>query len=157
MLRLEYPPAHYETVKKIGCCEFEKNALAHIEETGNSSLQIKYPGMKATLYITHKKVEGNLRQLLADAQKRTYGHIVKADAIIEQPYLHPTYSVYGMLYEVTGNAASQYQFYATDSIAHFLTGALYFYARPNYDSIYPAAKYLQKDLQILMETLKWNE
>ena len=59
-------------------------------------------------------------------------------------------------YEVGGNAASQSQFYVTDSTEHFLTGSLYFYAKPNYDSILPAAKYLEKDIKHIMETVKWK-
>ena len=43
-----------------------------------------------------------------------------------------------------------------DSTDHFLVGSLYFYARPNFDSIYPAAVYLEKDIVHLMETLKWK-
>ena len=62
-----------------------------------------------------------------------------------------------MFYEVTGNAASQAQFYVTDSINHFVTGSLYFYAKPNYDSIYPAANYLQKDIRRIMESMEWKE
>jgi len=61
-----------------------------------------------------------------------------------------------MFYEVTGNAASQAQFYVTDSINHFVTGSLYFYAKPNYDSIYPAANYLQQDIRRIMETMAWQ-
>ena len=61
-----------------------------------------------------------------------------------------------MFYEVGGNAASQSQFYLTDSTEHFLTGSLYFYAKPNYDSILPAAKYLEKDIRHIMETVKWK-
>jgi gliding motility-associated lipoprotein GldD len=60
-----------------------------------------------------------------------------------------------MFYEVQGNAASQAQFYVTDSTDHFVTGSLYFLARPNYDSIYPAAIYLQQDIRKIMESLKW--
>jgi gliding motility-associated lipoprotein GldD len=62
-----------------------------------------------------------------------------------------------MFYEVRGNAASQAQFYVTDSTSHFVTGSLYFYARPNYDSIYPAAVYLQKDIRSIMESLRWKK
>ena len=61
-----------------------------------------------------------------------------------------------MFYEVGGNAASQSQFYVTDSVNHFVTGSLYFYAKPNYDSILPAAHYLKKDIQHIMETIKWE-
>jgi gliding motility-associated lipoprotein GldD len=45
-----------------------------------------------------------------------------------------------MFYQVDGNAATNSQFYATDSTKHFLT-AVYFYAKPNFDSIMPAASY----------------
>ena len=61
-----------------------------------------------------------------------------------------------MFYEVTGNAASQAQFYVTDSTSHFVTGSLYFYAKPNYDSIYPAANYLEKDIRRIMESMEWK-
>ena len=64
--------------------------------------------------------------------------------------------VFGTLFSVVGNAASQYQFFLTDSTKHFLVGSLYFYARPNYDSIYPAADYLQKDIIHLIESFKWK-
>jgi gliding motility-associated lipoprotein GldD len=94
--------------------------------------------------------------LLSDAQKLSYEHVVKADNILEQPFINDSDSVYGMFYEVQGNAASQAQFYATDSVRHFVTGSLYFYARPNYDSIYPAAIYLQSDIRKIMESLKWQ-
>ena len=63
---------------------------------------------------------------------------------------------YGMLYEVEGNAASQAQFYLTDSTDHFITGSVYFNSLPNYDSIVPAANYLKQDIKHLMESLQWD-
>jgi gliding motility-associated lipoprotein GldD len=62
-----------------------------------------------------------------------------------------------MYYEVKGNAASQSQFYVTDSTKHFVTGSLYFYAKPNYDSILPAAVHLQQDIRHIIESLRWKE
>lgn len=94
--------------------------------------------------------------MLKDAQGFTQEHTVKADEIAEQLYENKERKVYGMFYEVGGNAASQSQFYVTDSTSHFLTGSLYFYAKPNFDSILPAAKYLQKDIQHIMETVTWK-
>ena len=64
--------------------------------------------------------------------------------------------VYGMMYEVEGNAASNAQFYVTDSTNHFLTASLYFDTRPNYDSILPAVDYVKKDMINLLETLQWK-
>ena len=54
-----------------------------------------------------------------------------------------------------GDAASQAQFYLTDSVRHFLTGSIYFKTQPNFDSIVPAAAYLEKDIRRIMESLQW--
>jgi gliding motility-associated lipoprotein GldD len=112
--------------------------------------------MKATIYLTHKTVDGNINNLLRDAQKLTYEHVIKADDILEQPYLNRQQKVFGMFYQVDGNAATNSQFYVTDSTKHFITGSVYFYAKPNFDSIMPAASYIKNDMQRLMETLKWK-
>ena len=117
---------------------------------------LDYKAMKGSIYLTYKPVEGNLRELLADAQKLSYEHVVKADNILEQPFVNSQDRVFGMFYEVKGDAASQSQFYVTDSLNHFVTGSLYFYAKPNYDSIFPAAIYLQKDIRRIVETLRWQ-
>jgi gliding motility-associated lipoprotein GldD len=61
-----------------------------------------------------------------------------------------------MFYQVGGNAATNAQFYLTDSIHHFVTGSMYFYAKPNFDSILPAADYVKKDIRHIMETMKWK-
>ena len=53
-------------------------------------------------------------------------------------------------------AASHAQFYLTDSTRHFLTGALYFNTKPNFDSLYPAIHYVRKDIRRIMETLRWQ-
>ena len=93
---------------------------------------------------------------MRDAQKLTYEHVIKADDIIEQPYINGDKKVYGMFYQVSGNAATNAQFYATDSVKHFVTGSVYFYAKPNFDSILPAESYLKNDMQRLLETIKWK-
>ncbi|MFN3640984.1 MAG: gliding motility lipoprotein GldD, partial [Flavobacterium sp.] len=110
----------------------------------------------ASVFVTYKKIDENLESLLRDAQKLTYEHVIKADDIIEQPFINPKDKVYGMFYQVGGNAATNAQFYATDSSKHFITGSMYFYAKPNFDSILPAAHYLKNDIQLMMETLYWK-
>lgn len=165
-LRLDYPQADYKTFDPGFPFTFEKNELAteikaRILTADSASLGIDliYPSLKGTVYLTYKKVnnsEEQLKKLLRDAQSFTQEHTQKADEIAEQVYANKENNVYGMFYEVGGNAASQSQFYVTDSINHFLTGSLYFYAKPNYDSILPAANYLQKDIQHIMETVRWK-
>ncbi|MES2748080.1 MAG: gliding motility lipoprotein GldD, partial [Bacteroidota bacterium] len=118
---------------------------------------ITYPKMKATVYLTYKSVNGDIDKLLRDAQKLTFEHVIKADDIVEQPYINTDHKVYGMFYHVSGNAATNSQFYVTDSIKHFVTGSVYFYAKPNFDSIMPATDYIRNDMQTLMESMKWTQ
>lgn len=155
-LRLEYSSPETGELE-TDHFSFEYNQLAKVATKSPVSLTLRYPEMKGEIFINYKKVDGNIEKLLSDAQKLSYEHSVKADGITEQPFVNEEHGVYGMFYEVSGDAASQAQFYATDSAEHFLTGSLYFLSRPNYDSIYPAAAYLQQDIRRIMETLRWKE
>ena len=155
-LRLDYPVAKYAHFSNHCPFEFEINEDAIIKEDKNCGFSIHYPKMKATIYLTYKEVNNNIDALLRDAQKLTYEHVIKADDILEQPYINSDNKVYGMFYRVDGNAATNGQFYATDSIKHFVTGSVYFYAKPKFDSIMPAASYVKNDMQRLLETLKWK-
>ncbi len=156
MLRLEYQQGDKKNIETANY-EFQINELAETQEGDSASLTIDYPSMKGSIFVTYKQVDNNLENLLSDAQKLSYEHVVKADNIIEQPFINEEDRVYGMYYEVRGDAASQAQFYLTDSLNHFVTGSLYFYARPNYDSIYPASIYLQRDIRHIMESLNWKK
>ena len=155
-LRLDYPEAKYVNFENECDYSFGINSDAIIKKEKECDFAITYPKMKATIYLTYKPVTNNIEKLLKDAQKLTYGHVIKADDILEQPYLNPNKKVYGMFYQVEGNAATNAQFYATDSTKNFVTASVYFYAKPNYDSIMPAASYIKNDMQRLMETLKWK-
>ncbi|MDQ1164081.1 gliding motility lipoprotein GldD [Flavobacterium sp. SORGH_AS_0622] len=155
-LRLDYPEAKYVNFENNCPFAFQMNEDAVIKGEKDCGFGITYPKMKATIYLTYKPVNGNIDKLLRDAQKLTYEHVIKADDILEQPYINPQKKVYGMFYQVDGNAATNSQFYVTDSTKHFLIGSVYFYAKPNFDSIMPAASYVKNDMQRLMETLKWK-
>lgn len=154
-LRLDYPEGTYGRFE-TNQFEFQYNNRAKLIEQNSHSLSLNYPGMKGTVFMNYRKIENNLERLIGDAQKFSYEHVVKADGIEPKVFVNEDQKVYGMFYSVVGDAASQAQFYATDSMQHFVTGSLYFYAKPNYDSIYPAAVYLQNDMLTIMETLRWK-
>lgn len=155
-LSLEYPNPQYTDFKKACGYDFKYNSLSNIKDQGQCNFHINYPKLRATVYLNYRPVQNNIESLLRDAQKLTYEHVVKADNITEQPYIDSEHKKFGMFYEVGGNAASQSQFYVTDSTKHFLMGSIYFYAKPNFDSVLPAAHYIKNDLKILMESLKWK-
>lgn len=155
MLRLEYPHSDYSMLDTKNF-RFQINQLCEFKLKADNSLTLDYPTMKGSLFITYKNVEDNIEKLLIDAQRLSIEHSAKADGIVPHPFVNKEDKVYGMYFEVIGDAASQAQFYVTDSTEHFVTGSLYFYTKPNYDSIYPAASYLQNDIKKIMETLRWK-
>jgi gliding motility-associated lipoprotein GldD len=155
-LSLDYPKPKYVNFEKKCSYSFDINDGAIVTEKSNCNFEINYPKMKATLYLSYKPVTNNIKLLLRDAQKLTYEHVIKADDIIEQPYINTDKKVYGMFYSVNGNAATNAQFYVTDSTKHFLDCSVYFYAKPNFDSIYPATDFIKNDMRKMMETLKWK-
>jgi gliding motility-associated lipoprotein GldD len=118
---------------------------------------LEYPLLNASIFLTYQQVNNNLDSLLQDAQKLPLQHTIKADFIEGDVYTNPKNRTYGMFYEVDGDAASQAQFYLTDSTTHFMTGSLYFNHKPNFDSIMPAAAYLKKDLKRMIETMEWQK
>ena len=165
-LRLDYPKAKYDEPNLDLPFTFETNLLATNiiskelkASTKSYGVNLEYPSLKGTIFLTYKAINNekkNLRDFMRDAQKFTLEHTQKADEIPAYPFESKKRKVYGILSEVKGNVASPAQFYVTDSVNHFLTGSLYFYAKPNYDSILPAANYLQKDIRHIMETIKWK-
>lgn len=156
-LALNYPEPQYSPINSDCAYSFETNDWSSIEEQKNCGFEIHYPEMKATIFINYKPVENNIDILLSDAQKLTYEHFIKADEIIEQPFINENKGVYGMFYEVEGNAATNAQFYATDSVKNFIVASLYFYAKPNFDSILPATHYVKNDMRKIMESLEWKK
>lgn len=159
-LALEYPMAQYDSIDRNCSYVFEKNTLSQVIPAKGANpcwINLQYNHMHATIFITYEPVGNNLDSLLRDAQKLPLQHTVKADYIEGDQYKNPEHNTYGMFYEITGNAASQAQFYLTDSVKHFLTGSVYFRVQPNYDSILPAASYLKKDVKHLMESLSWRD
>jgi len=156
-LSLQYPKSNYISFNSDCNYSFDYLDLAQTTIKNDCWVTVEYPFLKATIDITYKPINGNLKALLQDAEKLTYSHTVKADGISSQPFINTDAKVYATLYKVTGNAASQLQFYATDSTHNFLTGAVYFNSVPNYDSIYPAVDYLEKELRRLVESITWHK
>jgi gliding motility-associated lipoprotein GldD len=85
-----------------------------------------------------------------------YDHTIKATSIERKQFVNDSTRVFGLLYDIQGNAASPLQFYVTDSNNHFIRGALYFNARPNYDSIRPVLDFVREDVIHFIESVHWK-
>ena len=156
-LTLDYQDPTYKK-SDIPCnYQFEVSNLAQLNGSNNCWVQLKYPDLKATIHITYREVHNNLDEILREVEKLTFEHTIKADAINAVPYENDKRRVFGKLYNVEGDVATNIQFRLTDSVNHVLAGALYFYSQPNYDSIVPAVRYIEKDIIHLIETLEWKE
>lgn len=119
-------------------------------------ITLDIPGNHAQIHISYKKINNNLSQLIEESRSLVYKHSGKASSIDEKIFVYPIKKTYGTLYTIKGNAASPMQFYLTDSVNHFLRGALYIREVPNYDSLRPVIRFLSEDLVKLMVTTEWK-
>lgn len=120
-------------------------------------MNIDIPSLNSTIYLSYKDIGGknDLAKLVDDAHKLTFRHTVKAD-FIDESEINNQHGVYGLLYDVGGNAASAVQFFLTDSTTHFIRGSLYFNTVPNADSLAPAVSFLKDDIVEMIKTFRWK-
>ncbi len=158
--RIDLPPHQYQILDTIFPYKFPYSTYAEFSVLNKDSdwINISYPKFKAVLHFTYKPI-GNkteLRKLIDDSQAFVYKHTIKARAIDEQLFTDSVHRVYGLLFDIKGNAASNEQFYVTDSTRHFLRASLYFDVEPNYDSLAPVIAYIRQDLTVLIDSLEWK-
>jgi gliding motility-associated lipoprotein GldD len=118
---------------------------------------IEIPGNHAQIHISYKKINHNLPKLIEESRSLVYKHSQKASAIDEQIFINRSNRTFGTLYILKGNAASPMQFYLTDSVTHFLRGALYIKEVPNYDSLRPVIQFLSQDVIKMIESTEWKK
>jgi gliding motility-associated lipoprotein GldD len=120
-------------------------------------INLSFPQFDAQIHISYKQINSpaTLQKLVDDAFSLTGKHSIKANAIDEIP-IQGAENATGFLFDVGGNAATGKQFYLTDSSKHFIRGALYFNATPNYDSIKPVEEFLARDIEHFIKTFHWK-
>lgn len=122
-------------------------------------INIDFPSIGGKIYLSYKPIntDKNLFTLNEDMYRMTFtAHDKKADYIEDYYFKDTVRDVYGIFYNVSGDAASAYQFYATDSTSHFIRGALYFDVAPNADSLQPLNDFLKDDINHMLKTLEWK-
>jgi gliding motility-associated lipoprotein GldD len=138
-------------------------------------INIDFPRFNGRIYISYKSVGGtsvyklktdqgykdsmvrnSFEGLREEAFKMTYKHTPKASSINDSLFVTGN-GVSGVYFAVGGNAATSNQFFLTDTVRHFLRGALYFDASPNADSLKPVNDFLQQDLRHLINSFSWRK
>ncbi|MDQ3046582.1 MAG: gliding motility lipoprotein GldD [Bacteroidota bacterium] len=159
--RLSLPEKKYVQYDSTCPFTFEMPAYAKMGRDQNSGaepcwLNLDFPSLNGTLHLSYKEVNGNINAYLEDTYTLASKHTVKASGIEEQVIIRDSSRVYGLIYNIGGNAASSVQFFLTDSTNHFLRGALYFNSVPNTDSIKPVVDFVRKDILHMIETFEWK-
>lgn len=119
-------------------------------------INIDFPDFNGKIYISYKLIgTSRLDTLIKDAYRLTGKHSTMAYSIEDTAFVTPNH-VAGVYFTVGGNVATAHQFFVTDSVRHFLRGALYFDATPNADSLGIVNDFLLTDLKHLVNTLQWR-
>ena len=143
---------------------FEANECIEIKEKGAPKgeewIDLKYPQWDGVVFLTYKRLSGpdDLRGQIDTSSRLLEKHYKLSSGIEEQGYEDHDNRVFGTVYYLKGNkVASTCQFWLTDSTHHYLRGALYLDRTPNNDSLAPVLRYIQEDIEHLVETLRWRK
>jgi gliding motility-associated lipoprotein GldD len=120
-------------------------------------INIDFPQFSGKIYISYKEIGAtSFDKLINDAFNLTNKHSLKAVAI-DDSLITTANGIHGMFFRVEGDVATANQFFLTDSVKHFLRGALYFDATPNQDSLQPVNDFLVQDMKHLINSFKWKK
>jgi gliding motility-associated lipoprotein GldD len=167
---IEFPEKKYQVFDSPGYpYSFEYPVYAIIKKDTNFFeakaenpwwINIDIPRFGGRIHISYKTVGGtgrnNFDSLVNDGFKMAYKQHTEIATEIKDSVMKTANGIEGLYFSLGGNTATANQFFLTDSTRHFLRGALYFDAAPNSDSLGIVNDFLKKDLQHLINTLKWR-
>lgn len=159
--RIGLPEKEYQVFEGECPFSFEYNQIAELKTKGQYCwADIEYPSIHGTIQLTYKGVDKDndqdLARLLEEGRGLAFKHAVKADGIEGKVFTNYEERVFGILYQIQGDAATSRQFVVTDSTDHFLRGVLYFDSEPNEDSLQPVNDFMNDEIVRLIESLKWE-
>jgi gliding motility-associated lipoprotein GldD len=160
--RIDFPEKKYRMFDTACPFKFEYPVYGEIVKDTQPQaepywMNVEFPAYRAKVHLSYKRVKNNLNGFIEDSHTLAYKHAIKADGIEELLISKPEKHVYGLIYEIEGNAASSIQFYLTDSVRNFLRGSLYFETQTNKDSLAPAIVFFKKDVLHIIETFNWKK
>ncbi len=167
--RIVYPEGGY-TAFDEGYCPFtfQKPVYATVEHDStffdrrapsDCWFNLAVPALNAKIYFSYYPIKSraDFQEMVRDAFEMTNKHNVKASFIEEISIDRQKDRVHGIVFNVDGPVASPYQFFLTDSSKHFLRGALYFNTQSKPDSLAPVITFMKRDVNTLVETLRWTK
>lgn len=163
-LRLDYPKPEYKLIDdKDFPFFFEANTrLSEISDIDinlrSIDFIINYNQLNAQINFQYKSVNSSekLNAYILDLKRTIETHSMMANSVKIKDYSLKEKNIFGRIFDLSGNVASPYQFYLTDSINNIISGLVYFNIKPNYDSILPAINYIKNDIIHLIESFDWK-
>lgn len=159
--RVDFPEKNYQLYDSTCPYSFEIPSYSFVNRDRHKGadpcwINVNFPKFNAQLHLSYKEIHNNLDTFLIDSRDLAIKHQVKATGLDETVIVRDSARVYGLVYDISGNTASNVQFYLTDSTKHFMRGALYFNAVPNIDSLKIVVDFLRQDVIHLIKTFKWK-
>ena len=163
-LRLDYPKPEYKLIDdKDFPFFFEANTrLSEISDIDinlrSIDFIINYNQLNAQINFQYKSVNSSekLKAYILDLKSTIETHSMMANSVKIKDYSLKEKNIFGRVFELSGDVASPYQFYLTDSTNNIISGLVYFNIKPNYDSILPAINYIENDIIHLIESFDWK-
>lgn len=159
--RVDFPKKSYRLYDSLCPYSFEIPTYSKISNDKHKGadpcwINVDFPKYNAQIHLSYKTVTNNLDTFLNDSRDFAIKHQIKATGIDETIIIRDSSKVYGLVYDIAGNTASNIQFYLTDSTHHFMRGALYFNVVPNIDSLKIVVDFLRQDIVHMIKTFEWK-
>ncbi|MCJ0741588.1 gliding motility lipoprotein GldD [Pedobacter montanisoli] len=162
--RLYFPDKQYRLYDADAPYSFEYPVYATLSNDRDKNAQkwwknLNFTQFNGVLHLTYYEnfSAKDYNEMTENARVLAMKHTIKADLIDQKRINYPDKKVYGIYYSIEGNTASSVQFFLTDSLHHYLRGALYFNERPQYDSIQPVINFIKQDIDKMIATFKWKK
>lgn len=163
-LRMDLPGHSYRTVSQdcpylLKLSEIYNYKPCAFEQKNFCVQQIDLGPINGSLFLYYIEIpsKDSLPKIINFANDKVDEHKIKADKIDFKQIMNPKKNVYGTFFELKGNVATNFQFYLTDSINHFVRGEVLLNCRPNYDSLRPTLEYLKVDIMEMLNNFQWKD
>lgn len=169
--RVEYPQKGYQAFASDDCpfvfeyptyCNIQQEKTFFDEQPPSDCwFDVYYPSFDGSIYFTYYPLASqdpikDLNKLRSDAFNMANWHNKRANYIDEIVVQTPN-GISGIAFDIDGPSASPFQFFLTDSLQHFVRGALYFNTEVNTDSLAPIVDFVEEDILQLIQTFEWDK
>ena len=154
---VDYPDFKFNISNQISK-EDMKYQPEEMKKRNGIGFNLNYSNLNAKIYCTYFRInKSDFPAYMEESKQMVYVREKKAKGVVEREYGFLEQKVYGIIYEIKGEAISPIQFVVSDSARSFFRGALYFDTYLNRDSIAPVLAYINKDIQEIIESFQWKQ